>query len=49
MAKAKKEAMKIISLEAQNVLKLKTVMITPDGSAIIIGGKNAQGKSSVLN
>lgn len=41
--------MKIISLEAKNVLKLKTVSITPDGSAVIIGGKNAQGKSSVLN
>lgn len=49
MVKSKKEAMKIISLEAQNVLKLKTVRITPDGSAIIIGGKNAQGKSSILN
>lgn len=41
--------MKIISLEAKNVLKLKTVSITPNGSAVIIGGKNAQGKSSVLN
>ena len=43
------ETMKIISLEAQNVQKLKVVRIKPDGSAIIIGGKNAQGKSSVLD
>lgn len=41
--------MKIISLEAENYKRLKAVEITPDGNTIIIGGKNAQGKSSVLD
>jgi DNA repair exonuclease SbcCD ATPase subunit len=41
--------LKIIKLNAENVLKLKAVEITPDGNMVIIGGKNAAGKSSVLN
>lgn len=39
----------IVSLEAQNVKKLKAIRIEPDGSMVVIGGKNAQGKSSVLD
>ena len=41
--------MKIIELRAANVKRLKAVDITPDGTLQIIGGKNAQGKSSVLD
>jgi DNA repair exonuclease SbcCD ATPase subunit len=41
--------MKIISLYAENVKRLKAVEIRPDGNAIILEGKNAQGKSSVLD
>lgn len=41
--------MKIIELQAENVLRLKAVDITPDGTLQVIGGRNAQGKSSVLN
>lgn len=41
--------MKIISLQAENYKRLKAVEITPDGSTVIIGGRNAQGKSSVLD
>ena len=41
--------MKIIELQAENVKRLKAVDITPDGTLQIIGGKNAQGKSSVLD
>jgi DNA repair exonuclease SbcCD ATPase subunit len=41
--------MKIIKLEAENIKRLRAVEISPDGSLIIIGGKNAQGKSSVLD
>ena len=40
--------MKIIELQAENVKRLKAVEITPDGTLQIIGGRNAQGKSSVL-
>jgi len=40
---------KIISLTAENVKRLKAVRIEPDGSLVVIGGENAQGKSSVLD
>jgi DNA repair ATPase RecN len=41
--------MKIIKLIAENVKGLKAIEITPDGNFQIIGGKNGQGKSSVLD
>jgi hypothetical protein len=41
----------IVELRAENLMRLKAITIRPrpDGSLVIIGGKNAQGKSSVLN
>lgn len=41
--------MKIIALEAENVKYLKVVNIEPDGSLVVIGGDNAEGKSCVLD
>lgn len=41
--------MKIIELRAENVKRLKAVSITPDGTLQVVGGRNAQGKSSVLD
>lgn len=41
--------MKIVSLEAENIKRLKAVSITPDGSMVQLTGKNAQGKTSVLD
>lgn len=41
--------LKVVGFRAENVLRLKTVEITPDGTLQVIGGRNAQGKSSVLN
>src|SRR4051812_37263172 len=41
--------MKIISLHAENVKRLKAVDITPDSPTVVIAGKNGQGKSSVLD
>ena len=41
--------MKIIELQAENVKRLKAVEIRPDGTVQVIGGNNAQGKSSVLD
>lgn len=41
--------MKIIELRATNVKRLKAVHITPDGTLQVVGGRNAQGKSSVLD
>ena len=41
--------MKIVSLKAENIKRLSAVHIEPNGSLVIIGGKNAQGKTSVLD
>ena len=41
--------MKIIQLNAENVKRLKAVEITPDGAVQVVAGRNAQGKSSVLD
>ena len=39
----------IVQLRAQNVLRIKAVSLEPDGNTIIIGGNNAEGKSSTLD
>ena len=41
--------MKILRLTAENIKRLRAVQITPDGNTVIIGGKNAQGKTSTLD
>lgn len=41
--------MRIVALTAENVKRLKAVEITPTGDVVVIAGKNAQGKSSVLD
>jgi DNA repair exonuclease SbcCD ATPase subunit len=41
--------MRIVSLEAQNVKRLKAVSIKPDGDMVVIGGRNEQGKTSLLD
>lgn len=41
--------MKIIKLEASNILRLRAIQITPDGELVVIGGKNSQGKTSTIN
>jgi hypothetical protein len=45
------DIIKIISLTAENFKRLKAVEIapSPDGTLVVIAGKNAQGKSSVLD
>lgn len=41
--------MKIVQLQAENYKRLRAIDITPDESgAVVISGRNAQGKSSVL-
>jgi len=40
---------KIIRLNAENIKRLKAVEISPDGAVQIVAGRNAQGKSSVLD
>ena len=41
--------MKIIQLTVENVKRLRAVQITPDGTVQVITGRNAQGKTSVLD
>lgn len=41
--------MKIIELKAQNIKNLKAVQIRPDGSSIVLEGKNGAGKSAILD
>jgi len=41
--------MKIIRFSAENIKRLRAVEITPDGTLQVITGKNAAGKSSVLD
>jgi DNA polymerase III epsilon subunit-like protein len=41
--------MKIVKLTAENVKRLRAVEITPDDTVQIVTGRNAQGKTSVLD
>lgn len=41
--------MKIVGLHAENVKRLRAVDITPDPDVQVVGGSNAQGKTSVLD
>lgn len=42
-------SLQIINLQAENYKRLKAVSITPEGNVVFIGGRNAQGKTSVLD
>jgi hypothetical protein len=41
--------LRILGLEVQNVKRLKAINIAPSGDVVIIGGRNGQGKSSILD
>ncbi len=41
--------MKVIEFRAENFKRLKVVEITPDGTLQVVAGRNAQGKTSVLD
>lgn len=41
--------LKIVSLDVQNVKRIKAVHIEPNGSVVILNGNNGHGKSSVLD
>lgn len=40
---------KIISLSVNNVMRIRAVHIEPSGNIVVIGGRNAQGKTAVLD
>lgn len=39
----------VVALTAENFKRLKAVHIEPDGNLVVVAGRNAQGKSSVLD
>lgn len=41
--------LKIVQLTAENIKRLQAVTITPEGAVEVIGGDNAQGKTSLLD
>ena len=41
--------MRIVRLQAENVKRLKAVTYRPTGNTIVVGGKNSQGKTSLLD
>ena len=41
--------MKIVRLTSKNIKRLKAVEIAPDGNVVVVGGRNGQGKTSVLD
>lgn len=41
--------MKIIELRGENVKRMKAFALKPDGTTVIVSGKNGQGKSSLLD
>lgn len=41
--------MRIVTLQAENIKRLRAVEITPQDDVVVIAGRNAQGKSSVLD
>ena len=45
----KNKGLRILKLQAENVKKIKVVEITPEGDAVIVSGRNGQGKTSVLD
>lgn len=41
--------MKIVTLQSENIKKIKAIEITPTDNTVVISGKNGQGKSSILD
>lgn len=41
--------MRLLKLEADNFQRLRVARVTPEGAMTVIGGRNAQGKSSLLD
>jgi hypothetical protein len=43
------EPLRIIRLEAENIKRLKAIQYTPDSDMVVVGGKNGQGKTSLID
>ena len=42
------DEMRLLEFAVQNVMKIKWAHIRPKGNVIVVGGRNGQGKSSLL-
>ncbi len=40
---------KIVRLKTDNVMRIRVAEVTPDGSLVVIGGENEQGKTSLMD
>lgn len=49
MSNESEKPLHVVSLEAENIKRIRAIHIRPDGATVIIGGRNAQGKSSTLD
>jgi len=49
MSETEQKPLHIIELRAENVKRLKAISIRPKGPMVVIGGRNAQGKTSALD
>ncbi len=49
MSAQRERGLVITHLEVENVKRIRAVQINPDRSLVLIGGRNAQGKSSILD
>jgi hypothetical protein len=47
--KGPKGPLTVVSLTAENVKRLRAVRIVPEGSSVVLSGRNAQGKTSVMD
>lgn len=41
--------MRVVRLQAENLMRIKAIDITPEGNLVVVGGRNGAGKSSLLN
>ncbi len=44
-----KKPLHIVKLQVENIKRVQAVTVEPDGSLVVIGGRNAQGKTSTLD
>jgi hypothetical protein len=49
MSTPETKPLRIVQLSVDNIKRLKAVRITPEGSVVVIGGDNDQGKSSLID
>lgn len=47
--KGTKNSLRLLEVQIENIKKIRMVRIQPDGSLVIIGGRNGQGKTSLLD